>query len=322
MNNNLISLEQTPFGTEAVQTVNARDIHAFLEVGKMFAHWIQDRIRQHGFVENQDFVCLPILASKDQPAGRGGHNRMEYHLTIEAAKHISMSEHTEKGKEARDYFIRCEKELRSLQTSGLLLVDATRGSQDLLAARYVMTIKAYRKEGYGALEAAIRADQALADQGYNMASVVPELRVAARGPWQALLSIIALTPVQVYWPAGVEEISEAMPTIATVLDALPSRYGRSELLQPVGLCAVNIKKVPHLVIPNASTRFAKLVLKGSAWSRDGSWLETLADVPGVLMNQSTPGLYKAGALTLGAWVPLDALRQAVAWQRPQGGPQG
>ena len=88
---------------------NARDLHAFLGVGKMFAHWIQDRIQQHGFVENQDVVCLPILASKNQSAGRGGHNRMEYHLTIEAAKHISMAERTPKGKEARDYFIECER---------------------------------------------------------------------------------------------------------------------------------------------------------------------------------------------------------------------
>ena len=104
---------------------NARDLHAFLGVGKMFAHWIQDRIQQHGFVENQDFVCLPILASKDQPAGRGGHNRMEYHLTIEAAKHISMAERTPKGQEARQYFIECERivleELR--RTPGLPSLD-------------------------------------------------------------------------------------------------------------------------------------------------------------------------------------------------------
>ncbi|MGC8605920.1 MAG: antA/AntB antirepressor family protein, partial [Desulfomonilaceae bacterium] len=105
--NNMIPIEKVKgvMQNHDQSLCNARDLHAFLEVGKMFANWIQDRIRQHGFVENQDFVCLPILASKDQPAGRGGHNRMEYHLTIEAAKHISMAEHTPKGQEARQYFI-------------------------------------------------------------------------------------------------------------------------------------------------------------------------------------------------------------------------
>ena len=44
------------------------------------------RIKQYGFVENQDFVCSPILGSK----GRGGHNAKEYHLTLDMTKELSM----------------------------------------------------------------------------------------------------------------------------------------------------------------------------------------------------------------------------------------
>ena len=125
--NNLIPIEKVNgiVQNHDQSLCNARDLHTFLEVGKDFSTWIKDRIQQHGFEENQDFICSPILGSKDHPAGRGGHNRMEYHLTIEAAKHISMAEHTSKGQEARQYFIECERivleELR--RTPGLPSLD-------------------------------------------------------------------------------------------------------------------------------------------------------------------------------------------------------
>ena len=38
---------------EGEATVNARDLHTFLEVGKVFAAWIQDRIQQFEFIENK-----------------------------------------------------------------------------------------------------------------------------------------------------------------------------------------------------------------------------------------------------------------------------
>ena len=37
-------------------SVNARDLHAALQVGRYFANWIKDRIEQYGFVEGEDFV--------------------------------------------------------------------------------------------------------------------------------------------------------------------------------------------------------------------------------------------------------------------------
>lgn len=110
----LISIQQQPIDGELIQTVNARELHAFLEVGKDFATWIKDRIDKLEFVENQDFVCSPILGSKDQPLGRGGHNRLDYFLTLDMAKHLSMIERTPKGHEARQYFIECERQLHAI----------------------------------------------------------------------------------------------------------------------------------------------------------------------------------------------------------------
>lgn len=104
----LINIQQQPIGTDLVQTVNARELHVFLEVGSRFNDWIADRIKQHGFVENQDFVSFTENSVKP----KGGRPTKDYALTVNAAKHVSMAEHTEKGKEARDYFIECERRLR------------------------------------------------------------------------------------------------------------------------------------------------------------------------------------------------------------------
>ncbi|AQX19897.1 antA/AntB antirepressor family protein [Bartonella sp. WD16.2] len=106
--NTLITISEQVIDQETVQTVNARELHAFLEVTSKFADWITERINQYEFVENQDFVCFPILGSK----GRGGHNRKEYHVTLDMAKELAMVERNEKGKQARQYFIECERKAK------------------------------------------------------------------------------------------------------------------------------------------------------------------------------------------------------------------
>lgn len=54
-------------GGEQIQTVNARDLHEFLENGEMFATWIKDKIETYNFVENQDF--LSFLENTKKPKG-------------------------------------------------------------------------------------------------------------------------------------------------------------------------------------------------------------------------------------------------------------
>ncbi|WP_375667078.1 MULTISPECIES: antA/AntB antirepressor family protein, partial [unclassified Bartonella] len=109
---NPITITNNTINEESVQTVNARDLHSFLEVGKKFADWITERINKYNLVENQDFVCFPILGSK----GRGGHNRKDYHLTLSVAKELSMLENNKKGKQARQYFIECERRAKQVVT--------------------------------------------------------------------------------------------------------------------------------------------------------------------------------------------------------------
>ena len=104
----LIPVRQGNIGGSEIQTVNARELHGFLGVGKDFSTWINDRIVAFDFVENQDYVVIPEIGENR----KGGRPSKEYHLTLDVAKELSMVERNEKGKEARKYFIECEKRLK------------------------------------------------------------------------------------------------------------------------------------------------------------------------------------------------------------------
>lgn len=103
--NELIKIETSQDGK---QTVNARDLHDFMEVGKDFSNWIKGRISQFDFTENQDFITYA------QKGGGGKFAAIEYHLTLDMAKELSMVERNEKGKQARQYFIECEKRVKEI----------------------------------------------------------------------------------------------------------------------------------------------------------------------------------------------------------------
>jgi phage anti-repressor protein len=109
-------------GGRTVPTVNARDLHAFLDNGDHFATWIKDRIDQYGFAENVDFV------SYSETSEKGGRPRQEFALSIDMAKELGMVDRSEKGKQVRLYFIEIERRAKS----GLMLPDF---SDPIVAAR-------------------------------------------------------------------------------------------------------------------------------------------------------------------------------------------
>ena len=113
MTSQLIPVFNGTISNETALLCNARDLHAFLGVKKVFAAWITNRISEYEFIENQDYILLSNLGK--QTSGRGGHNRKDYHLTLDTAKELAMVEHNEKGRQIRRYFIECEKKLRSMQ---------------------------------------------------------------------------------------------------------------------------------------------------------------------------------------------------------------
>ena len=86
---------------------NAETLFKFLVVNSKFADWIKNRITQYGFIENQDYIV------KTTHTGR--RPRKEYFVTLDMAKELCMVENNDKGKEARQYFIKCEKELQAIK---------------------------------------------------------------------------------------------------------------------------------------------------------------------------------------------------------------
>ncbi len=111
---NLIPILSSKIKDESVQLINARELHHFLEIGKRFSDWIKSRIKEYSFVENQDFIA--ISQKREIGTGRG---KVEYHITLDMGKELSMVERSEKGQQARKYFIECEKRLlRSMRNAG------------------------------------------------------------------------------------------------------------------------------------------------------------------------------------------------------------
>ncbi|EIY5875393.1 antA/AntB antirepressor family protein [Escherichia coli] len=113
MTSQLIPVFNGTIDNETTLLVNARDLHSFLGVDRMFAHWVKERIAEYGFVESLDYI---LICQNGQTKGRGGdRRRKDYHLTLDTAKELAMVERNEKGRQIRRYFIECEKKLRNIQ---------------------------------------------------------------------------------------------------------------------------------------------------------------------------------------------------------------
>lgn len=96
--NQLIKISESENG----RAVSARELHMFLEVETPFRKWI-DRMFEYGFEEDQDYIRVDKNVR--------GSQAKEYALTLDCAKEISMLQRSDKGKQARKYFIECERRL-------------------------------------------------------------------------------------------------------------------------------------------------------------------------------------------------------------------
>ena len=110
--NQLINIQQQTIGNDTVNAVSARDLYAFLEVKREFTKWVAPYVSQdnaYGFMQGTDFI---------EVGGRANINNVpmiDYAFTIDMAKEVSMLSKTAKGKEARKYFIECEKKAHNPQ---------------------------------------------------------------------------------------------------------------------------------------------------------------------------------------------------------------
>lgn len=112
--NAIVDFESNPFieidlNGETQLGVNARDVHVFLESKQIFQNWIKKRIAKYGFVEGVDYLTYQSVNQVPHQGGFRTVTTLEYVVSIDMAKELSMVECTERGREVRLYFIEQEK---------------------------------------------------------------------------------------------------------------------------------------------------------------------------------------------------------------------
>ncbi|ADO83727.1 antA/AntB antirepressor family protein [Ilyobacter polytropus] len=111
----LVKVKKDKYGNSLV---SARELHEFLEVKRVFTSWIKERIEKYKFEENLDFttlwndtksgVVVKFNGNKHSMVQKG--YKLDYIITLNMAKELSMIENNEKGRQARKYFIQCEEQ--------------------------------------------------------------------------------------------------------------------------------------------------------------------------------------------------------------------
>ena len=130
---NIIKINKSVIGAESVNSVNARELWRALEVKTEFRVWIKRRLEECMAFENEDY----IKAEQKSSSSKTGQIQIEYIVSTDTAKEISMLERNAKGKEVRKYFIEAEKQANKPQTYEEVMENAI-----LLAHQKVEELKA------------------------------------------------------------------------------------------------------------------------------------------------------------------------------------
>ena len=103
--------------------VSARELHQFLGNTDNVNTWFKRQSERAMLVENEDFISVAFL----QPSGQ---NAIDYAISINSAKEIAMLNGGDKGKQARLYFIECEKQLTKPMSQIDILVQSVQLLQE------------------------------------------------------------------------------------------------------------------------------------------------------------------------------------------------
>ena len=111
---------------ELQQAVSARELFAFLEVKDRFSVWIE-RMIGYGFVENQDYLGCRLYDT------RANQELQDFAISVDMAKEISMIQRSDKGRQARQYFIECERKAANANQPAIALPDFTNPADAAIA---------------------------------------------------------------------------------------------------------------------------------------------------------------------------------------------
>lgn len=89
------------------QVVSARELHQFLENTDNVNTWFKRQSERAMLLDGEDFIAILQQST-------GGRPNQDYAILLSAAKEIAMLNGGEKGKQARLYFIECEKKMKEM----------------------------------------------------------------------------------------------------------------------------------------------------------------------------------------------------------------
>jgi anti-repressor protein len=137
-----IQIATRQIAQQSVQTVNARELHSFVQSKQEFANWIKARIEKFGFTEGEDYLVDKFVNNP-----QGGRPTLDYHLSIDMAKELAMVENNDKGREVRRYFIECERRAKEMPTP-MSAMDALEDPEMVrgLLLNYATKVIALRKQ--------------------------------------------------------------------------------------------------------------------------------------------------------------------------------
>ena len=92
--------------------ISGRQLHMFLEVQTRYNDWFT-RMKEYGFTEGVDFNLLKNEQVQTEGTREVRREVIDHLMTLSMAKELAMLQRTERGKEARLYFIRVEEKWNS-----------------------------------------------------------------------------------------------------------------------------------------------------------------------------------------------------------------
>lgn len=122
--NSLIQITQTRLNGSEINSVNARDIHSYLEVKTAFTTWFNRTVEKYDFIPGDDFISY-------LKESNGGRPQQEHIVSLDMAKELCLVEPNEKGKETRKYFINFEKQYQRPLTINEQIILIAQGHQEV-----------------------------------------------------------------------------------------------------------------------------------------------------------------------------------------------
>ena len=98
-------LLQVNFNESHEPVISGRELHEFLEVKTAYKDWFP-RMCDYGFEEGTDFCSILSESTWGRPS-------TDHAIKLDMAKELAMLQRTERGKQARQYFIHVEKDYNS-----------------------------------------------------------------------------------------------------------------------------------------------------------------------------------------------------------------